>query len=96
MQSYAYMDMHSLSDSFPHIDYHRIQDRVLCAIQQVTTGQLLRIPQCAYANSNTPIHFSHPLTLLLPPFDNDTFFKVFFSIFTVRGNLVPNHSSSLK
>ena len=46
-QSYEYT--HSLSN-FSHIDYHRIVDRVLCAIHQVPIGQSFYIPHCAYAS----------------------------------------------
>ena len=35
---------------FSHIDYHRILGRVLCAIEQVRTGQSVHIPQCAYVS----------------------------------------------
>ena len=41
---------------FSHTDYHRILERVLCAMQQVRTGLSLHILQCAYANTKPPVH----------------------------------------
>ena len=51
---------------FSHINYHRIQGRVLCAIQQVPDGQSFHITQWVYASSKPqffppqPDHFGNP------------------------------------
>ena len=50
---HLYMYTHPFSFRFfPHIDYHRISGRILCARQQVPTGQSFHRPQCAYVSSD--------------------------------------------
>ena len=62
---------------FSHIDYHRIMDRVLCAIQQVPASQSFAIPQCPCVDPKLPVHRApHPPVL----FDNHKFFKVSESV----------------
>ena len=61
--SYTCTHTHSFSDSFP-IDYHRLLGRVLCAMQQILTGQSFHVPQCAYASpkphpSSPPVPFGN-------------------------------------
>ena len=77
--SHTYTHIHSPSDSFPHVDYHRIPDRVLCAIQQVPIGQSVCVSRWAYANPKPPVHPSHP-TPDLSPFGNHKFFKICESV----------------
>ena len=50
--------MHPFFFRFSHIDYHRILDRVPCAIQQVPIGKSFHIPQYVYAS---------PKPLSIPP-----------------------------
>ena len=74
--SYTDTHIHSSSDSC-HTDYHRILGRVLCAIQQVTTGQSFYIPQYAYVSPKPPAHPS----LQPVPFGNHKFvFKICESV----------------
>ena len=40
---------------------HKILGRGLCVIQQVPIGQLVYIPQCAYANPKPPFHLAPPV-----------------------------------
>ena len=64
---------------FSHIDYHRILDRVPCAIQQVPIGQSFHIPQFVCTNPTPPVCPSpHPPPPV--PFGNGKFFKACESV----------------